>query len=166
VARSFFISTSFWPPQLGVITTIIGSYATERGTPREFQLSASAFSSATRHHEPVDRAGFGWRRLFYAAAATLAIFLLLNLVWLKETPLAIGFPEPPANPANLFKSDGEKAVPHPALSPGDIRAWTACSGWYARFPAASAFCAELPWSPVCGIRRSRRSRRRHGSAMR
>jgi len=56
-------------------------------------------------------AGFGWRGLFYAAAATLGIFLLLNLVWLKETPLAIGFPEPPANPANLFRSEGEKPVP-------------------------------------------------------
>jgi OPA family glycerol-3-phosphate transporter-like MFS transporter len=51
-------------------------------------------------------AGFGWRGLFYAAAATLAIFLLLNLIWLKETPRAIGFPEPPANPANLFRSEG------------------------------------------------------------
>ena len=56
-------------------------------------------------------AGFGWRGLFSAAAATLAIFLALNLVWLKETPLAIGFPEPPANPANLFRSEGEKPVP-------------------------------------------------------
>jgi len=56
-------------------------------------------------------AGFGWRGLFYAAAATLAIFLLVNLVGLKETPLAIGFPEPPANPANLFRSEGEKPVP-------------------------------------------------------
>jgi sugar phosphate permease len=56
-------------------------------------------------------AGFGWRGLFYAAAATLGVFLLLNLVWLKETPLRIGFPEPPANPANLFRSEGEKPIP-------------------------------------------------------
>jgi sugar phosphate permease len=47
-------------------------------------------------------AGVGWRGLFYAAAATLGALLLMNLFWLKETPERIGFPEPPANPANLF----------------------------------------------------------------
>jgi sugar phosphate permease len=45
-------------------------------------------------------AGVGWRGLFYAAAGTLGIFLLANLALLKETPLRIGLPEPPANPAS------------------------------------------------------------------
>jgi OPA family glycerol-3-phosphate transporter-like MFS transporter len=56
-------------------------------------------------------AGFGWRGLFYAAAVALGVVLAVNLIWLKETPLSIGFPEPPANPANLFRSEGEKAAP-------------------------------------------------------
>jgi len=56
-------------------------------------------------------AGLGWRGLFYAAAATLGILLLVNLILLKETPERIGYPEPPANPANLFQSEGEKPAP-------------------------------------------------------
>lgn len=55
--------------------------------------------------------GFGWRGVFFAAAATLAVILLLNLIFLKETPLQIGYPEPPPNPTNLFHSEGEKATP-------------------------------------------------------
>jgi sugar phosphate permease len=56
-------------------------------------------------------AGLGWRGLFFAAAVTLGVFLLLNLALLKETPERIGFPEPPANPANLFGAEGEKPAP-------------------------------------------------------
>ena len=56
-------------------------------------------------------AGFGWRGVFYAAAATLGLLLLVNLFLLKETPERIGFPEPPANPVNLFGDEGEKSAP-------------------------------------------------------
>jgi sugar phosphate permease len=56
-------------------------------------------------------AGFGWRGLFLAAATTLAVLLLLNLLLLKETPAGRGFPEPPANPANLFGVEGENHKP-------------------------------------------------------
>ncbi len=56
-------------------------------------------------------AGLGWRGVFYTAAATLAIILLANLLLLKESPERIGFPEPPANPANLFQAEGEKRTP-------------------------------------------------------
>jgi OPA family glycerol-3-phosphate transporter-like MFS transporter len=56
-------------------------------------------------------AGLGWRGIFYAAAATLGVLLLINLALLKESPEKIGYPEPPANPANLFQSDGEKHTP-------------------------------------------------------
>jgi OPA family glycerol-3-phosphate transporter-like MFS transporter len=62
------------------------------------------------------RAGLGWRGLFYAAAATLGILLLVNLVLLKETPERIGYPEPPVNPANLFQSEGEKRTPASLIS--------------------------------------------------
>ncbi len=47
-------------------------------------------------------AGFGWRGVFYVAAGTLSLLLAANLILLKESPVSIGFPEPPANPANLF----------------------------------------------------------------
>lgn len=56
-------------------------------------------------------AGAGWRGVFLAADGTLAILLLFNLVLLKETPELLGFPEPPANPANLFGEEGATAKP-------------------------------------------------------
>jgi OPA family glycerol-3-phosphate transporter-like MFS transporter len=56
-------------------------------------------------------AGLGWRGVFYTAAATLSALFFVNLFLLKETPERIGFPEPPVNPANLFRSEGEKPVP-------------------------------------------------------
>ena len=56
-------------------------------------------------------AGFGWRGVFLAAAATLAVLLLLNLLLLRETPGLLGFPEPPANPGNLFGEGGETSRP-------------------------------------------------------
>jgi OPA family glycerol-3-phosphate transporter-like MFS transporter len=56
-------------------------------------------------------AGWGWQGVFFAAAGTLAILLLLNLSLLKETPARLGFPEPPANPANLFAETAETSRP-------------------------------------------------------
>jgi OPA family glycerol-3-phosphate transporter-like MFS transporter len=56
-------------------------------------------------------AGLGWRGVFYAAAATLGVLLLVNLIFLKETPERIGYPEPPANPSNLFAAEGESHRP-------------------------------------------------------
>lgn len=56
-------------------------------------------------------AGLGWRGVFFAAAATLGVLLLLNLLLLKESPERIGYPEPPANPVNLFRAEGEKHQP-------------------------------------------------------
>jgi sugar phosphate permease len=56
-------------------------------------------------------AGFGWRGVFFAAAGTLGVLLLINLALLKETPERIGFPEPRANPANLFQAEGDRPAP-------------------------------------------------------
>jgi len=56
-------------------------------------------------------AGLGWRGVFCVAAATLGLLLLASLLLLRETPEEIGYPEPPANPANLFHSEGEKHTP-------------------------------------------------------
>jgi sugar phosphate permease len=56
-------------------------------------------------------AGFGWRAVFLAAGGGLFGFFLLNLVWLKESPVAINEPEPPINPLNLFGPAGEMSRP-------------------------------------------------------
>ena len=56
-------------------------------------------------------AGLGWRGVFCVAAATLGLLLLASLLLLRETPEEIGYPEPPANPAKLFHSEGEKHTP-------------------------------------------------------
>jgi len=76
-------------------------------------------------------AGLGWQGVFFAASATLALLLVLNLVLLQETPARLGFPEPPANPANLFGAAGES--PKPA-SLGSLRAA------FARSPAFWIVC--------------------------
>jgi OPA family glycerol-3-phosphate transporter-like MFS transporter len=55
--------------------------------------------------------GIGWRGVFYFAAATLAVLLLVNAFLLKETPARLGFVEPPVNPANLFERAGEAPRP-------------------------------------------------------
>lgn len=55
--------------------------------------------------------GLGWRGLFFAAAATLGVIFVVNLLLLKETPGQIGEQEPEANPANLFGEAGHDAQP-------------------------------------------------------
>ena len=47
--------------------------------------------------------GFSWRGVFGAAAATMGVLLVLNLLLLKESPELLRLPEPPANPSNLFQ---------------------------------------------------------------
>lgn len=55
-------------------------------------------------------AGFGWRGLFLAAAGTLGVLLVVNLIFLKESPVRLGLPEPPANPISLFEGVREERV--------------------------------------------------------
>lgn len=76
-------------------------------------------------------AGFGWRGVFLAAAGTLGLLLLLNLLLLKETPEDRGFPEPQANPANLFGKEGENPKPGSLAS---------LLGTFARSPAFWLVC--------------------------
>jgi OPA family glycerol-3-phosphate transporter-like MFS transporter len=61
-------------------------------------------------------AGLGWRGVFFAAAATLAVLFVFNFALLRETPRQLGFPEPPANPANLFREADEKQQPATVLA--------------------------------------------------
>jgi sugar phosphate permease len=46
--------------------------------------------------------GFGWRTLFYFAAAVAGLFLAINLLFLRESRLEAGFNEAKPNPLNLF----------------------------------------------------------------
>jgi sugar phosphate permease len=46
--------------------------------------------------------GYGWRFLFWFAAAVAAACLLLNLLFLRESRAALGFEEARTNPLNLF----------------------------------------------------------------
>jgi OPA family glycerol-3-phosphate transporter-like MFS transporter len=47
-------------------------------------------------------AGLDWREVFWTAAGVLALFFVLNLLWLKESRRAIGLDEPEANPLNVY----------------------------------------------------------------
>lgn len=54
---------------------------------------------------------FGWRTVFFVSAGTLLGVAVINLFTLKNRPQDVGAQEPPANPANVFGADGEKARP-------------------------------------------------------
>jgi OPA family glycerol-3-phosphate transporter-like MFS transporter len=52
--------------------------------------------------------GASWQGVFYSAAAVLFGILVLNALLLRETPRAIGEPEPEANPTNVYSTQPEK----------------------------------------------------------
>jgi OPA family glycerol-3-phosphate transporter-like MFS transporter len=52
--------------------------------------------------------GASWQGVFYAAAGVLFGILVLSALLLRETPRAIGEPEPEANPTNLYATRAEK----------------------------------------------------------
>ena len=47
--------------------------------------------------------GYGWRSLFYLAAVVAVVILAANFFFLRESRVKLGFPEPEANPLNVFK---------------------------------------------------------------
>jgi sugar phosphate permease len=53
--------------------------------------------------------GFGWRTLFYFAAAVVGFFLVVNFFFLRESRIDAGFIEAKPNPLNLFA--GSEARP-------------------------------------------------------
>jgi sugar phosphate permease len=60
--------------------------------------------------------GLGWRGVFLAAAGSLALLLVANLIFLRESPEERGLPSPDANPLNVYGTDGEnKDEKHPGL---------------------------------------------------
>jgi OPA family glycerol-3-phosphate transporter-like MFS transporter len=60
--------------------------------------------------------GLGWRGVFLAAAGSLAVLLVANLILLRESPEERGLPAPEANPLNVYGAEGEhKNETHPGL---------------------------------------------------
>jgi OPA family glycerol-3-phosphate transporter-like MFS transporter len=55
--------------------------------------------------------GFGWRGLFFVAAAVLLFWVIVNALLLKDSPVQIGEAEPQANPQNLFASTESDSTP-------------------------------------------------------
>ena len=55
--------------------------------------------------------GLGWRQVFWIAGGVLAVLFFANAALIRESPRELGFPEPAANPANLFGAMGEEARP-------------------------------------------------------
>ncbi len=53
--------------------------------------------------------GFGWRELFYYAAAVAAFFLLASWVFLRESRADLGFEPAQANPLNVFSQSESRA---------------------------------------------------------
>src|ERR1035441_4217558 len=77
--------------------------------------------------------GLGWRGVFLAGAGSLALLLLANLVFLRETPEERGLPTPEANPLNVYAEDerqtgeetvGLRAILRPLLS--SFPFWMVC----------------------------------------
>jgi OPA family glycerol-3-phosphate transporter-like MFS transporter len=53
----------------------------------------------------VVKAGFGWQGVFFFAAATLGLIGVISLFTLKNRPAALGLPEPPPPPGNVYGAD-------------------------------------------------------------
>lgn len=61
--------------------------------------------------------GYGWRMLFYFAAAVTAVIFVANVFFLRESRVALGLGEPEVNPLNVFKTDENRATIGSLLKP-------------------------------------------------
>ncbi len=52
--------------------------------------------------------GMGWRGVFLVSAASLAVLLVANLMFLRESPEERGLPAPAANPLNVYATTEAK----------------------------------------------------------
>jgi sugar phosphate permease len=59
--------------------------------------------------------GFGWRGVFVAAATSLALLMIANLLLLREAPEDRGLPSPQANPLNVYAQEGQLDQENPRL---------------------------------------------------
>ena len=62
----------------------------------------------------VTAAGLSWREVYVVAASGLFVFFVLDWLWLKESPRAIGQSEPPPNPLNVYGDAGNDDAPRHA----------------------------------------------------
>ena len=61
--------------------------------------------------------GYGWRALFYFAAAVAAVIFVANVLFLRESRSALGLGEPEANPLNVFKAGTRRETIGSLLKP-------------------------------------------------
>ena len=59
--------------------------------------------------------GFGWRALFYFAAAVAAALLVINFMFLRESRAGLGFEEARTNPLNVFSQSEARPASVAAL---------------------------------------------------
>ena len=59
--------------------------------------------------------GFGWRALFYFAAAVAAALLVINFLFLRESRAGLGFEEARTNPLNVFSQSEARPASVAAL---------------------------------------------------
>jgi sugar phosphate permease len=59
--------------------------------------------------------GYGWRALFYLAAAVGGFFLIANALLLRESRTNVGFPEARPNPQNVYGDSGVRPASVAAL---------------------------------------------------
>jgi sugar phosphate permease len=77
-------------------------------------------------------AGMGWRGIFVVGAASLAVLLLVNWIFLREAPEERGLPSPESNPLNVYAgrddADGERLPLWAILRPlfTSIPFWLVC----------------------------------------
>jgi len=63
-------------------------------------------------------AGMGWRGIFVVGSASLAVLLIANWIFLRETPEERGLPSPEVNPLNVYagtEDDSEDRLPLGAI---------------------------------------------------
>jgi len=65
--------------------------------------------------------GMGWRGIFLVGAGALSVLLLVNWIFLRETPEERALPTPEANPLNVYAADEHKAGERPLSLPAILR---------------------------------------------
>jgi sugar phosphate permease len=54
-------------------------------------------------------AGMGWRGIFVVGAASLSVLLVINWIFLRETPQERGLPAPEVNPLNVYAGTDDES---------------------------------------------------------
>jgi OPA family glycerol-3-phosphate transporter-like MFS transporter len=94
--------------------------------------------------------GAGWREVFFAAAACLALAAVATFFLLKPSPEVLGLPAPAVNPRNVYGSGGDRPVPEglrDVLLPYLVRPafWYVCVLSFGLTLIREAF---LAWTPL------------------